>query len=81
VDRPSLDNLDFRSLTHGEGVVLIRPFSVEEVKAAVWDCNGFKCPGPDCITFGFIKNFWDILKADVICFLIEFHKNGRLTKG
>lgn len=33
------------------------------------------------ITFGFIKDFWDILNDDVMRFLIEFHRNGRLTKG
>jgi len=39
-----------------------------EVKAAVWDCDNFKCPGPDEITFGFIKDFWDILKEDMMRF-------------
>jgi len=38
-------------------------------------------PGPDGITFGFIKDFWDILKVDVMRFLVEFHRNGRLSKG
>ena len=33
------------------------------------------------ITFGFITDFWDMLKGDVMRFLFEFHKNGRLTKG
>jgi len=37
--------------------------------------------GPDGITFGFIKDFWDILRDDVIRFLVEFHRNGRLAKG
>jgi len=68
-------------LSHREGALLTRPFSVEEVKAAVWDCDNFKCPGPDGVNFGFIKNFWDILKDDVMRFLVEFHKNGRLAKG
>jgi hypothetical protein len=47
----------------------------------VWDCDNFKCPGPDGITFGFIKDFWDILREDVMWFLVEFHRNGRLGKG
>ena len=60
---------------------MVKPFSLEEVKAAVWDCNNFKSLGPDDISFGFIKEFWDILKDDVMRFMVEFHRNGRLTKG
>jgi len=81
VQRPSMEGLHFRTLDYTQGASLTRPFSVEEVKVAVWDCENFKCPGPDGVTFGFIKNFRDILKEDVMCFLLEFHRNGRLTKG
>jgi len=60
---------------------LVKPFSLDEVKAAVWDCDNFKCLGLDDIYFGFIKEFWDILKDDVMRFIVEFHRNERLTKG
>jgi len=80
-NRLSLESLHFRSLSYGEVALLVRPFLVEEVKAAVWDCDNYKCPGPDGINFGFIKTFWDMLKDDVMSFLVEFHKNGRLAKG
>ena len=59
----------------------MKPFSVEEVKVAVWDCENFKCPGRDGDTFGFIKDFWNILCDDVIRYMREFHRNGCLTKG
>jgi len=59
----------------------VKPFSVEEVKVAVWDCENFKCPGRDGDTFGFIKDFWNILCDDVIRYMREFHRNGCLTKG
>jgi len=81
VNRPSMDTLHFRSLSCREGAGLTKSFSMDEVKAAVWDCDNFKCPGPDGITFGFIKDFWDILKDDVMRFLAEIHRNGKLTKG
>ncbi|MCI75779.1 hypothetical protein A2U01_0097048, partial [Trifolium medium] len=35
VDRPEVDNLQFRRLTPLEGGSLTKPFSVEKVKAAV----------------------------------------------
>jgi len=42
--RPSMEALDFRTLSFNDGPCLVRPFIVEEVKAAVWDVDSFKCP-------------------------------------
>ena len=55
VDRTTVEALNFRKLNHREGVGLIKPFSMEEVKAAVWDCDNYTCPGHNGISFGFIK--------------------------
>lgn len=79
--RPSVANLQFRQISLVEGGGLIKPFSVEEVKAAVWDCDSFKSPGPDGVNFGFIKEFWVELKDDIMRFITEFHRNGKLVKG
>ncbi|PNX86587.1 cysteine-rich receptor-like protein kinase, partial [Trifolium pratense] len=79
--RPGVENLVFKRLQQSELSSLIKPFSMEEVKAAVWDCDSYKSPGPDGINFGFIKDFWDLLQDDVMRFIVDFHWNGRLTKG
>ena len=79
--RPSVSNLRFRKLSVVEGGSLTKPFSVDEVKEAIWDCDNFKSPGPDGVNFGFIKDFWFDLKDDVMRFVLEFHHNGRLAKG
>ena len=76
-----MGNMEFKALSGREGTGLINIFTVEEVKAAVWDCDSYKCPGPDGVSFGFIKYFWDILKDDLMRFLMEFHRNGKLSKG
>jgi len=81
VDRPGVQGLNFKKLSYGQASNLVRPFSLEEVKKAVWECESFKSPGPDGIIFGFIKDFWHELKDDFMRFLVEFHCNGRLTKG
>ncbi|GAU31165.1 hypothetical protein TSUD_315900 [Trifolium subterraneum] len=52
-----------------------------EVKSAIWDCDSYKSSGPDGINFGFIKDFWSELQADIMRFIAEFHRNGKLTKG
>lgn len=80
-DRPSVEGLHFHTLSYGEAGNLTKPFSLDEVKQAVWDCDSFKSPGPDGISFDFIKQFWDLVKDDYMCFLVKFHRNGKLTKG
>jgi len=75
-----VDNLQFRRLSVVEGTHLTCPFNEEEVKTTVWDCDSFKSPGPDGIHLGFIKEFWPTLKIDILRFVSEFHRNGRLSK-
>jgi hypothetical protein len=71
----------FSPLSAAEGGNLIKPFSVEEVHAVVWDCASYKSLGPNGIDFGFLKELWSELKGDIMCFITEFHRNGKLTKG
>lgn len=42
--RPGVETLSFRKLSYGESGNLTKPFSIEEVKQAVWDCDSFKNP-------------------------------------
>jgi len=79
--RPGVENSPFKNLSYAEGSGLIKPFSAIEVKAAVWGCVSFKSPDPDGVNFGFIKEFWEELKDDVMRFISEFHRNGKLTRG
>jgi len=81
VDRSGVDNLNFRTLSHVEGVNLIKPFSEDEVKAAIWNCDGYKSHGLNGIHFGFMKDLWTELKVDIMWFISEFHPNGWLSKG
>jgi len=81
VGRPDVGNLHFKALIFQDGGELIKPFSVDEVKAAVWDCDSFKSLGPDGVNFGFIKDLWHVLGDDVMRFVSEFHRNGKLSRG
>ena len=75
-DRPVMEGLQFRQISREESASLINPFTCEEVKRAVWDCDSFKSPGPDGVSFGFLKDFWDLLQEDFMRFLVEFHIMG-----
>lgn len=68
-----LDTVDGESLT--------RRFSEEEVRAAVWDSETSKSPGPDGFGMDFFKECWDIIKYDLMRVFVDFHANGKLTKG
>jgi len=76
-----VEDFNFRKLFVNESSNLVRPFTLEEVKSAIWDCDSFKSPGPDGISFGFMKQFWVDLKDDFMRFVTEFYHNGKLTKG
>jgi len=79
--RSGVDNLSFKNLSFVEGNGLIKPFSVDEVKTAIWDCDNYKSPGPDGVHFGFIKDLWEVVKGDIMPFIQDFHRNDKLTKG
>jgi len=79
--RPGVEGLAFHKLSIAESNSLTRSFSLDEVRNAIWDCDSFKRPGPDGISFAFIKQFLELLKDDFKRFLTEFHCNGKLTKG
>jgi len=79
--RPGAENLSFKCLSYAEGRCLVKPFSVAEVKVSVWDCDSYKSHGLDGVNFGFIKDFWEELQTDVIWFVSDFYRNGKLTIG
>ncbi|GAU18211.1 hypothetical protein TSUD_26750 [Trifolium subterraneum] len=79
--RPTLEELKFSTLSLAQGGSLVKPFSIEEVKATIWDCDSYKSPGPDDISFSFLKELWSELQVDIMRFIMEFHRNGKLSKG
>jgi hypothetical protein len=81
MDRPGVDNLQFRRLNPLECDSLIKPSSMEEVKAVVRDCDNYKSTGPYDINFGFIKDFWPEMQVDMMQFIYEFHRNDKLSKS
>ncbi|XP_057444081.1 uncharacterized protein LOC130736256 [Lotus japonicus] len=78
---PTLDGITFRHLFSANNNVLIAPFDIEEIREAVWDCDGDKSPRPDGYNFKFIKSFWHILKDDFLRMLQEFHAHGKWPRG
>jgi hypothetical protein len=51
--------------------LLERPFGIDEIEAAVTDCEGNKAPGRDGYNFVFFKHFWDLFKEQVVKMMNE----------
>ena len=45
------------------------------MKAAVWGISTDKTPGPDGLTFSFIRHFWEVVGADFTA-AVKYYENG-----
>nr|GEZ21548.1 cysteine-rich receptor-like protein kinase [Tanacetum cinerariifolium] len=70
-----------RKLSSPDASFLDSPFSINEIKSAVWECDGSKAPGPDGFNFKFIKTYWDVIKDDVVNCVKYFETSGKLAAG
>ncbi|GKV52014.1 hypothetical protein SLEP1_g58623 [Rubroshorea leprosula] len=61
--------------------MLVAPFTEEQVKQTIWECDSNKAPGPDGFHFGFLKAMWSEIKKEILNFVTEFQVNGRMVRG
>nr|KAJ0185631.1 hypothetical protein LSAT_V11C900480860 [Lactuca sativa] len=57
------------------------PFSRGEIKRVIWDCGSSKSPGPNGLSFGFIKRYWDPISDDMVYFVTHFYSHSHITVG
>ncbi|KAJ9560860.1 hypothetical protein OSB04_006020 [Centaurea solstitialis] len=81
VMRPKFWSSNFKKLSSQDIHMIERPFSMEEIKEAVWDCDGSKAPGPDGFNFNFIKKFWEVIKKDIFAAVKNFERTKKLSRG
>lgn len=62
--RPTLDGVVFKKISAEDNYMLTATFSREEIKTAVWGCEGNKSPGPDGYNFTVLKSLWSVLGED-----------------
>lgn len=79
--RPQLRSQKFKALAPHQAWLLEAPFTMEELKSAVWCCGGEKAPGPDGYTFKLIKHKWEVMKSDIWEFVKFFERTGTFTPG
>ena len=76
-----LDNVEFKILSYEDNLGLIKAFSEEEIRDAVWLCDGSKSPGPDGFNLNFVKESWEVFKEVIVEVMVIFHKSGCIPKG
>ncbi|GKF08430.1 hypothetical protein Tco_0042654 [Tanacetum coccineum] len=75
-------NIDFpRTISELKKNELEGDISYQEIKRAVWDCGIDKSPGPDGVTFGFIRRYWSLIEKDVVAAVQHFFTFGNFPKG
>ena len=76
-----IDSIDWSPIAVNVVVDLERPFEEEEVKKAVFNCDGNKSPGPDSFTLAFFQSCWEEVKLEVLSVLNDFHSSGVVNRG
>ncbi|TYJ47336.1 hypothetical protein E1A91_A02G182400v1, partial [Gossypium mustelinum] len=73
--------LDFKRLKESDAKKLEVPFSIEEIRDAIWSCEEIKAPGPNGFNMCFFRRCWNIVKEDVFRMMSDFHRIGKLEKS
>lgn len=80
--RPKLGpDMFLRKLGEPDNSFLTAEFSEDEIKAAIWSVDSNSSPGPDGYTFGFFKQYWELIKPDILHMMRDFHANDKLVRG
>ena len=85
-DKPGVSHLHVqmcypKTISNEQQLDLEREVSLVELKRAVWDCGTDKSPGPDGLTFGFYRRFWETIEKDVFEAVKHFFTYGDIPKG
>ncbi|KAF5791018.1 putative RNA-directed DNA polymerase [Helianthus annuus] len=79
--RPNISCSNLAQLSDQEAGSLVQEFTLEEIKTAIWDCDGDRAPGPDGFNFKFLKHFWPELHGDFLAFFNEFYNSAAFSPG
>lgn len=65
-------------ITQEQNSSLLRKFTNEELKIALFDMKPDKSPGPDGLPPGFFQHYWDVVGDDVVSFCESFRESKTL---
>ena len=79
-DYSHLIDLIPKKVTDNMNSLLLKPISIQEVKAAVFSLGGSKAAGPDGIPGSFYQKSWDIIKLDLFRAVQSFFTSGHMLR-
>ncbi|XP_062112816.1 uncharacterized protein LOC133823971 [Humulus lupulus] len=68
-------------LSLDDQIDLIKPFSSQDVKTAMFSIKAIKSPGPDGFGVGFFKTLWSVIGKEVATAVLEFFDIGCIPKA
>jgi hypothetical protein len=71
-----LDPTGVEQISEVDKAFLSSPFTLEELKEAVFGMEPNKAAGPDGFNAEFYQRFWDLLKFDLLILLNKFHEKS-----
>ncbi|XP_021721367.1 uncharacterized protein LOC110688926 [Chenopodium quinoa] len=74
------DSLQLPSLSSDHQNILMRPFTPEEIRVAIFSIDDSKSPGPDGFSSAFFKKSWDTVGNSVVADVQHFFAHGYLLK-
>nr|XP_016459576.1 PREDICTED: uncharacterized protein LOC107783119 [Nicotiana tabacum] len=77
---PSILNCIIKEITEEDNVLLNAIPSEEEIRNAIFNLSATSSAGPDGYNGSFFQRCWDIIKKDIIAFVIDFFQGKPLTK-
>ncbi|XP_019181672.1 PREDICTED: uncharacterized protein LOC109176732 [Ipomoea nil] len=78
---PNLLNRVRHRVSNEMNVSLMRPFTITEVKAALFSMAPEKAPGPDGMSPAFYQHFWPVLGHDMAVFILQCVADQSLPEG
>ncbi|PWA61710.1 hypothetical protein CTI12_AA371990 [Artemisia annua] len=77
----NLSNLSLNQISDASNQFLSQSFSRDEIKAALDQIDGSKAPGPDGLTFFFIKRAWFFLEVEIVQIFQDFFDDATIPDG
>lgn len=74
------DQLFTRKINPASAEYMVRPITDDEIRAALFDIDDEKAPGPDGYSSKFFKSAWSIIGPDMCKAIKEYFTNGKLLK-
>ncbi|XP_034674249.1 uncharacterized protein LOC117905435 [Vitis riparia] len=79
--KADIGGIQLEQISHQEAENLERPFSEDEIHAALMEMNGDKAPGPDGFTLAFWQSCWEFIKEEIIEMFKEFYEHSSFLKS